>query len=60
MKKGMMVSNLNKNTARKVAKYRVFSGPYFPVFGQNSVFFTQQIVFSIQTNLGIAYMKVNV
>ena len=24
------------HTARKISKYRVFSGPYFPVFGLNT------------------------
>ena len=27
---------LKRFTARKVSKYRVFSGPYFPVFGLNT------------------------
>ena len=26
-----------QNTARKMSKYGVFSGPYFPVFGQYSI-----------------------
>ena len=26
-----------QNTAQKMSKYGVFSGPYFPVFGQYSI-----------------------
>ena len=31
-------ANADTNPAWKVSKYGVFSGPYFPVFGLNTVF----------------------
>ena len=30
------IKHEQENTARKVSKYRVFSGPYFPAFGLNT------------------------
>ena len=44
--------HLTKHTAWKVCKYRVFSGPYFPIFGLNTE------IYSVNLRIQSEYRKI--